>query len=176
MLAAGEHVHGTMAVTLAAVPRRGRLLAAKLAATGALAASGALVSSVLALLVVRAVSPAGSHRWGNPLALLGVVATVVAVAAVGTAAGLVAQSSTASVAVLAAAVLLPQAAAGLLGSLQPWVVGASPSTVVTQVVGGGQLSPDQAFPWGTLAAVLAMLLVAALVAATAGVVLARRDG
>jgi ABC-2 type transport system permease protein len=176
VLAAGEYEHGTMPVSLTAVPRRGVFLSAKLGAAGVVASVGALLSSLAALLVVRAVTPRGEHHWGNPLALLGVVAAVVSVTVVGTAAGILTRSSTAAIAILAAAVLLPQAAAGLLGSLQPWIVGASPGTVVTQVVGGAQLATDQTFPAGTPAAVAVMLAVAAVAAAVAGAVLSRRDG
>lgn len=175
-LSAGEHVHGTLPVSLASVPRRGVLLAAKAGAAAALAATGALGSAVLSLLVVRAVTPAGAHHWGDPLALLGVVVAVVAVTVVGVCAGVLTRSSTSAIALLAAAILLPRAAAGLLGSLQPWVVGASPGSVVTQVVGGAQLSADQTFPAGTAAAVLAMLAVSGLSACAAALALGRRDG
>ena len=72
--------------------------------------------------------------------------------------------------------LLPKAAAGLLGGLEPWVVGASPGTVVTQVVGGAQLANDQTYPPGDLAAVLTMLAVAAAAALVGAVALNRRDG
>jgi ABC-2 type transport system permease protein len=176
VVAAGEYVHGTIAVTLMSVPRRGLLLVAKLAAAAAVAAAGALVASGVALLVVHAATPSGEHTWGNPLALLGVVAAVSSVTVVGAAVGVLTRSSTAAILVLAAAILLPQAAAGLLGSLQPWVVGASPGAVVTQVVGGAQLSADQTFPAGTAAAAAAMIGVAAVVASLAGLVLSRRDG
>jgi hypothetical protein len=176
VVGAGEYVHATMPVSLMSVPRRTVLLVAKLAAVALIASACAAVSATSALLVVRAATPAGEHSWGNPLGLLGVVAAVAAVTVVGLAVGVLTRSSTAAIAVLAAAVLLPQAAAGLLGSLQPWVVGASPGAVVTQVVGGAQLSADQEFPAGTAAAVAAMLGVAALVSGAAGVVLGRRDG
>ncbi|MCW2543743.1 MAG: transporter permease [Frankiales bacterium] len=176
VLSAGEYVHGTFHVSLMSVPRRGVLLVAKLAAGAAVASAAALVSSGVALLVVRASTPSGDHQWGNPLALLGVVAAVASVTVVGTALGILTRSSTAAILVLAAAILLPQAAAGLLGSLQPWVVGASPGAVVTQVVGGAQLSTDHTFPAGTASAVAAMIGVAALIASVAGVLLSRRDG
>ena len=173
--AAGEHVHGTLAVSLVCVPRRERFLVAKLGALAGLSAAAAAGSSLLALLVVRAVVPSGAHDWGNPLALLAVVAAVAAVTVAGAAAGVLARSTTAAVVGLAAALLLPQAAAGLLGSLQPWVVGATPGPVVTQVVGGAQLPGRQEFPAGTAAAVLTMLAVALGAGAAAGAALARRD-
>jgi hypothetical protein len=95
---------------------------------------------------------------------------------VGAALGLLVRTSTASIAIVAAAVLLPKAAAGLLGGLQPWVVGASPGTVITQAVGGAQLGSDQTYPGGTFLAVVTMLLVAGAVAVGSGYAFNRRDG
>jgi hypothetical protein len=79
-------------------------------------------------------------------------------------------------AAVVALVLLPQAAAGLLGGLQPWVVGASPGTVITQVVGSSQLAADQTYPAGTAAAVVTLLIVAAAIAAGGACAMLRRDG
>ena len=174
-IAAGEHTHATIAVSLASVPRRGAFVGAKLAAGAAIAGSGALVSSVLALLIVRAVLPRGAHHYGNPAALLSIVLAVVAVTIVGTSIGLLTRSSTSGIVILFGALLLPGAAAGLLGGLQPWIVGASPSTVVTQAVGGAQLAHDQTFPPGTAAAMLTMVGIATLLAVISGITVTRRD-
>ena len=165
-----------MSVSLASVPRRNRLYGAKLAATSAAAGGGALASALVALLVVQLTASPGEHDLGNPAALLALVAAVIAVAVLGAAVGMLTRSTTASIAIVAVAVLLPKAAGGLLGGLEPWVVGASPGTVVTQVVGGAQLSTDQTYPPGDLAAVLTMLAVAAVVAIAGAVVFNRRDG
>jgi hypothetical protein len=175
-LAASEHVHRTMSVSLATVPRRGVLYGAKLLAIGALSGGASLLSALAALLVVRLAAAPGEHELGNPAALLALVVAVVAVSVLGAAVGVLTRSTTASIAIVALAVLLPKAAGGLLGGLQPWVVGASPATVVTQVVGGAQLATDQTYPPGDLAAVLTMVAVAAVVAAVGAVVLQRRDG
>lgn len=175
-LAAGEYASKTMSVSLATVPRRSRLYGAKLAATAAVAGAGALTSAITALLVVRLAAPAGEHELGNPAALLSLVAAVVAVAVLGAAVGMLTRSTTASIAIVTVAVLLPKAAGGLLGGLEPWVVGASPGTVVTQVVGGAQLASDQTYPPGDLAAVATMLAVAAVAALAGAVALHRRDG
>jgi len=74
------------------------------------------------------------------------------------------------------AILLPKVAGSLLGGLEPWVVGASPGTVITQIVGGAQLPTDQMYPPGAWPAALTMLAVAATVAVAGGIVLHRRDG
>jgi hypothetical protein len=79
-------------------------------------------------------------------------------------------------AIIVVAVLLPNAAGGLLGRIQPWVVGASPGTVITQLVGGAQLPTSQIYPAGAWAAAATMVVVAVLVAAAGAIALMRRDG
>jgi ABC-2 type transport system permease protein len=174
--AGGEYVHRTITVSLSTVPRRPSLFGAKLVATGAVAGAGAVLSALVALVLVRASVPSHATRLGSPAALLVLVLAVASVAVVGAAIGTLVRSTTAGTAIVAAAVLLPQAAAGLLGGLQPWVVGASPGTVVTQAVHGAQLAHDQTYPGGTVLAVLTMVLVAAGVAVGSGYVFVRRDG
>lgn len=175
-LAAGEYAHHTMAVSLATVPRRGVLYGAKLAATAAVAGAAGLGSAIAALLVVRLATVPGEHELGNPVALLGLVGAIVAVAVLGSAVGVLTRSTTASIAIVTVAVLLPRAAGGLLGGLEPWVVGASPSTVVTQLVGGAQLASDHTYPPGDLAAMATMFAVAATVALVGAAAFQRRDG
>lgn len=173
--ASSEYAHQTIAVSLTTVPRRGLLYAAKVGAATAVAGVGAVLAAVVSFALVAAITPAG-HDTGTPAALLSVVLAAVSVAAVGVAVGMLSRSSTGSIAIVAALVLLPKTAAGLLGGLQPWVVGASPGTVVTQVVEGAQLGSDQTYPGGTVAAALTMVLVAVLVVAAGGIAFKRRDG
>ena len=175
-VAAGEYAQQTMIVSLTTVPRRAVLYGAKLAAIGIVAAVGALVSAITAWLVVWAVLPTGVHHTGDPLALVSVVLAIVAVSVLGMAVGLISKSPAASASIVVVAVLLPKAAAGLLGGLERWVVGASPGTVITQAVGGAQLPHNQMFPGGAAAAALTMLLVATAVALGGGVTFLRRDG
>jgi ABC-2 type transport system permease protein len=174
--AAGEYAQHTMIVSLASVPRRAVLYAAKLAATATAAAMGAVVAAAVALLTVLAVTPRGEHHLGNPGALVGVVLAVVAVAVCGAAVGMLTRSVSASIGIVALALLLPKAAGGLLGGLQRWVVGASPGTVVTQIVGGAQLPVEQAYPRGGWAAAATMVLAAAFVCVAGFVTFLRRDG
>jgi len=101
---------------------------------------------------------------------------VITVAVIGVSVGVITRSPSASIAIVVVALLLPKAASGLLGGLEPWVVGASPGTVITEVVGGAQLPANQTYPAGTWAAALTMLLVAAVIAAAGAITLTRRDG
>ena len=174
--AAGEYAQRTMVVSLASVPRRAVLYTAKLAATATTAAAGAVVAAAVALLTVLAVTPRGKYDLGNPAALIGVVLAVVAVAICGAAIGMLTRSPSASIGIVVLALLLPKAAGGLLGGLQRWVVGASPGTVVTQIVGGAQLPAEQAYPHGAWAAAATMVLAAALVSTAGFVSFLRRDG
>ena len=175
-LTAGEYSRQTMVVSLATVPRRTQLYAAKLTALGAVAATGTLVSLVIALVTVRAVSTTAARRLGDPVALLSVVLVVAVVVVLGGAVGILTRSPSASMAIVLAAVLGPAAAGGLLGGLQRWVVGASPGTVITQIVGGAQLAADHTYPAGPWLAAISLLLAAAVVAVAGGLVLVRRDG
>ena len=174
-LSAGEYSRQTMVVSLSTVPRRSHLYLSKLAALAAVAAVTSSVSAGIALLIVSDVSVPATHHLGNPAALLIVVLAVVAVVVIGGAVGILTRSPSAAMAIVVVAVLGPAAAGGLLGSLQRWVVGASPGTVVVQMVGGGQLAPDQTYPGGPWPAALTLVLVSAAIAVAGGLVLARRD-
>jgi ABC-2 type transport system permease protein len=175
-VAAGEYARGTMWVSLATVPRRPMLYGAKLAATSAIAAIGGLASVVVSFLVVWATSPPGDHDLGNPARLAGVVLAIVCVSAVGAAVGILTRSPTSATAIVVVAVLFPKAVGGLLGGLEGAVVGSSPGTVITQIVGGAQLPEDQMHPWGAGGAAVTMVLITAAVAAAAALAFDRRDG
>lgn len=175
VVAASEYSCETMLVSLTIVPRRTRLYGAKLAATTAAAAAGGLVSAVVALAAVLAVTPRHAHHVGNPAALLGIAIAVVAVTAVGVAAGVLSRSPTASIAAVFVVVLLPQTAGGLLGGLQPWVVGASPGVVITEIVGNSRLATSQTYPPGAAAAALTLLAVSSVAAFVGGWAFLRRD-
>jgi ABC-2 type transport system permease protein len=176
VVAAGEYSRQTMVVSLATVPRRTVFYGAKLAAATTTAAAGSLLSALAAFVVVLAVTPHGGGRLGDPATLLSVVLAVVAMTAIGVAAGILTRSPVASVAAVFAVVLVPQAAGSLLGSLQPWVVGASPGPVITQVVGNSQLAAGQAYPPGVAAAAVTLLAVAVAIAACGAYALLQRDG
>jgi ABC-type transport system involved in multi-copper enzyme maturation permease subunit len=173
--AGSEYSQRTIIVSLATVPRRPLLFGAKIAAAAAVAGAGAASGATLSLLLVAAVTPSG-HALGDPAALLSIVLAGAAVAAVGSATGVLLRSSTGSIAIVLLALLLPKAAAGLLGGLQPWVVGSSPGTVVTQFVHGAQLSTAETYPGGTALAAVTMLIVAVAVVNVGGFAFARRDG
>lgn len=175
-IAAGEYSRQTLVVSLSTVPNRGVFYSSKLAATTAVAALGALASAVLGWIVVLAVTPRHGHPLGDPATLLSVVLGVVAVTAIGVAAGILTRSPAASIAAVFAAVLLPEAAGGLLGGLQPWIVGASPGTVITQIVGNTQLTSDQTYPPGSALAALTLVAFAAVIALAGAAALIRRDG
>jgi ABC-2 type transport system permease protein len=176
VFAAGEYTTGTMVVSLATVPRRSIFFLAKLSAVASVSAVGALVSSTAGFLGVLSLHPPGHHPIGNSSGLIGVVLVTLAVAVAGAAVGMIARSTTGSIVIVIAALLLPDAAGGLLGRVQPWVVGASPGAVVTRITGGVALPANQLYPAGILASVVTMLLVTAAVAAVGAVALVRRDG
>lgn len=175
-ITAGEYAQGTMVTSLTIVPRRTVLYAAKLMATGSLAGVGAILSAAIALLVVLGVRAPGRYGLGDPATLVGVLIAVVAVAVVGVSVGMITRSPSASIGIVVVALLLPKVASGLLGGLQPWIVGASPGTVVAEIVGGTQLPANQTYPAGAWAAVLTMAAVAVVVASGGALTFLRRDG
>jgi ABC-type transport system involved in multi-copper enzyme maturation permease subunit len=176
VVAASEYSRQTMVVSLTTVPRRTVFYAAKLAAITVAAAAGSVVSAVAAFVVVYGATPRGAHPIGDPASLLGVVLAVVAVTAIGVAAGILMRSPAAAIAAVFVLVLAPQAAGGLLGGAQPWIVGASPGPVITQIVGNTQLATNQAYPPGTSLAAVTLVAVALVIAACGGLSLVRRDG
>jgi ABC-2 type transport system permease protein len=173
---ASEYASGSIVVSLSTVPRRSVLYAAKLAATATIAGLGALISAATSLLGVLAVTPSGHHPLGNSADLIGVVLVITTVAAAGTAVGIISRSPSASIAVVVAAILIPNAAGGLLGRIQPWVVGASPGTVIAQIVDSAQLPANQTYPGGAWAAAATLVLVGTAVAVGGAIALIRRDG
>src|SRR5580765_669627 len=72
-IAASEYTTQSILVSLTTVPRRRWLYAAKVATAGAVAGVGAVISAVLALLIVLAVDAPGAHRVGAPASLLSIV-------------------------------------------------------------------------------------------------------
>ena len=171
---AGEHQHGTVGPSLLAVGGRGRLLGAQAVTLAAIAAVGALVGAVLALGLVRAALPGGVHDLGPFWRLAAVPLVAAAVAAAGVAVGALVRSVGSAAAVVLAVLLVPRAAAGLLGPLQPWVVGSSPGTVVARSLGLAGATADQRFPGGAGAGLAALLAASLVVVAVAGLVGARR--
>ncbi len=175
-ITAGEYAQGTMVTSLTMVPRRPVLYAAKMTAIAAAAGVGALLSATIALLVVLGVRAPGAYGLGNPASLVSVVIAVIAVAVIGVSVGVITRSPSASIAIVVVALLLPKVASGLLGGLQPWIVGASPGTVVSEIVGGTQLPASQTYPAGAWAAALTMLSVALVIGLGGVFALLRRDG
>jgi ABC-2 type transport system permease protein len=176
VITAGEYAKGTIVTSLTTVPRRGVLYAAKLTAIATVAGAGSLLSATIALLVVLGVRAPGTYGLGNAASLASVIIAAVAVAVIGVSVGMMTRSPSASIVIIVIGLLLPKAASGLLGGLQPWIVGASPDTVVSEIVGGRQLPASQTFPAGTWAATLTMVAVAVAVAVGGACAFLRRDG
>lgn len=173
---AGEHQHGTVGPSLLAVGGRGRLLGAQAMTLAAIAAAGSLIGALLALGLVRAALPGGVHDLGPAWRILAMPLVAAAVTVGGVAIGALARSVGSAAAVVLAVLLVPRAAAGLLGPLQAWVVGASPGTVVARALGLDGGGPDQRFPGGASASVAALVLLAVAVLAVATAVDRRRSG
>lgn len=170
-----EHGSGTLAATVAAVPRRGVVLGAKAVVAGVATTVVGLVAAVLAL-VAGSVLIDGDHPSGEPFpALLGVALGLGAVALFGLALGTLLRHTGGAVAAVVGLVLLPQLLGPLFGDLQPWVMGLSPATALQKMTQTSDVSAAVAGtigPWPSLAVVGAVALV---LLAVAGRALGRRD-
>lgn len=175
LVVTGEISSGTMAATLAAVPRRGRVVAAKVAVGAGSTAAVGLVGALVAWLVGAALID-GSHPGGEPFPALAGVSLALGVAgAAGVAVGLLVRHGGGAIAAVVGVVLAPQLLGPLFGDLQPWVVGLSPATALQKMTQSSDAAAAVAGslgPWpslGAVAGVVAVLLV------LAGRAFARRD-
>ncbi len=149
---AGEYRHGTVTDTFLSTPDRGRVVAAKLAAYGAVGAVAGLVSAAVAVAVTAAwwaakggslqLSAAGSLRT-----LIGGVAVNVAFAAIGVGVGALVRNLAAAIAAALAWIALVEGIAGQLvgAGLARWLpFSASEALGRADMIGAARLLPQ----WG----------------------------
>ena len=183
----GEHQHGTAVPTFLAVPRRGRVLAAKLAAFTAVGAGYGTVAAVsgaagIALASALTGTPLGAPAGAITAALAGTALAMTAYTLIGVAVGALLRNQLAALAALGAYLyfidpvltLLP-----VLGPVQPFL----PRGATDALTGAGHLAAETAaqtgipapdlLPVGAAAAVLAAY--ALLAAAIAVALPMRRD-
>jgi ABC-2 type transport system permease protein len=174
----GEYSSGTIRATLAAVPNRPLVLAAKAAVFGTVALAAGEAAAFIAFFAGGAALPAGvpAPTLGQPGVLRAVVlggAGYCLIGLLGVGAGAVIRHTPAAIAVLVGGVyVLAQLVAGFATWMMPWLPIAivANSLSVTRPVGDGQVRFLS--PW----AGLGMLSVYAAVALAAGAfLLARRD-
>ncbi|MEU0909616.1 ABC transporter permease subunit [Streptomyces althioticus] len=171
----GEYSSGTITTTLTAVPRRGRVLAAKTALVSATLYAVGLASCTVAYLLGDAVLD-GSHPQGEPLpALFGIAAVFALVGALGVAIGTYVRHPAGAVVAVIAVLLLPSLFGPLFGDLRRWIAGATPTAALEKLTQTSDASPETV---GSLGAWPSLALVAgytAVALAGAAIVLRRRD-
>jgi ABC-type transport system involved in multi-copper enzyme maturation permease subunit len=171
-----EYTTGTIRLTLTACPRRRAVLAAKALVVVALTLPVGLAGATVAYVVGRALLPPGTHPPGDPWpALAGVALCLAATALVGLALGTAVRRTAGAVGALVALTLLPPLVGPLFGSLQRWVVGATPTATLQKLTQTSDASPDAVGSlgaWPSLAAYGGLALVAL---AVAGTLLGHRD-
>jgi ABC-2 type transport system permease protein len=171
-----EYASGTIRSTLAATPRRGRVLAAKLVVTLAVTFAAGLVAAVAAARIGAVLLAGEGYAPGRPWpALLGVAACLAVTAGLGLAVGTIVRSTAGAVTAMTGVILLPGLLGPLLGGLRRWVAGASPLAALQKLA---QSSDAAAAEAGTLGAWPSIGLVTAATAAAllvAVAVLTRRD-
>jgi ABC-2 type transport system permease protein len=171
----GEYSSGTIGSTLAAVPRRGRVLAAKTALLAGVLYVTGLVSCALAYVIGGAILD-DSYAQGQPLpALFGIAALFSAVGVLGLAIGTLLRHGAGAVVAVVAVVLLPALFGPLFGDLQRWIAGATPTAALQKLTQSSDATPQamgSLGAWPSLALVTGYTVVALLAAA---VLLRRRD-
>ncbi|MFI1358745.1 ABC transporter permease subunit [Streptomyces sp. NPDC020898] len=172
----GEYSSGTIGSTLAAVPRRGRVLAAKAVLLAALLYVTSLAACATAYVVGDAILEDGAYAQGEPLpALFGVAALFSLVGVLGLAIGTLVRHSAGAVAAVVGTLLLPSLFGPLFGDLQRWIAGATPTAALQKLTQTSDATPEavgSVGAWPSLALVATYATVALLVAAGA---LRRRD-
>ncbi|GAA2566182.1 MULTISPECIES: hypothetical protein [Streptomyces] len=165
----------SFAVTPAAEPRRGRVPAAKTAlVAGALYGTG-LVSCTVAHLLGDAVLD-GSHAQGKPLpALFGIAALFSVVGVLGLAFGTLARHTAGAVTAVIAVLLPPPLFGPLLGDLQRWVAGATPTTALEKPTQTPGADPEVVGSLGARPSLALVTGYTALTLAGAALVPRRRD-
>ncbi|MGA4837663.1 ABC transporter permease [Streptomyces sp. G45] len=159
----GEYASGTATSTFAAVPRRGRVLAAKAALLAGVLYGLSLVACAVAYAVGGAVLEDGAHARGEPMpALLGIAGLFAVVGVLGLAAGVLVRHSAGAVTSVISVMLLPSLFGPLLGDAQRWIAGATPTTALEKLTQTSDASPETV---GSLGAWPSLALVAAYTAA-----------
>jgi ABC-2 type transport system permease protein len=174
----GEHSSGTIRATLAAVPNRPLVLAAKAAVFGALALAAGEAAAFIAFFAGGAALPADvpAPTLGQPGVLRAVVlggAGYCLIGLLGVGFGAVVRHSAAAIAVLVGGVyVLAQLVAGFATWMMAWLPIAivANSLSVTRPAGGGQIRFLS--PWAGLGV---LALYAAVSLAAGAFLLARRD-
>ncbi|MFD3525552.1 ABC transporter permease [Streptomyces sp. NPDC058653] len=175
MTITGEYGSGTIRTTLAANPRRGTVLGAKVALVAGLLYVISLVSCSLAVLAGGALLPA-RHPTGEPLpALFGIAGSIAVAGLLGLAVGTLVRHSAGAVTTVVGLLLLPSLFGPLFGDAQRWIAGLSPTAALEKLT---QTSDATAETVGSLGPWPSLWLVAgctaALLLAAAGA-LRRRD-
>jgi hypothetical protein len=173
LLAAGEHGVGTIRLTLAAVPRRWPVAAAKAALAGAVVFAVALAANSVGFGMAAALLP--EHQPGTAMpALLGVALVYSAAAVLGVALGTALRNPAGAVTAVTAVLLAPALLGPLLGRAQ-WLATLTPFGAAQRVLlpaSGPGVASESPGAWPSVV-VVSLGCVASLGAATW--LLLRRD-
>ena len=125
---------GSIGPTLAAVPRRGRLLAAKAAVVSAVVLIVTIVMTPVAFGIGWLLLDRDVHPTGDPFpAIIGVGAVLVVTAVLGLALGAVLRHPAGSMVAIIGVLLLPSMVGPLFGDMERWIGSASPTGVLVKL-------------------------------------------
>lgn len=176
LVMATEHGTGMIASTTLACPRRGRVLVAKAVVVAAVMSAAGLASSVLAVVVGRVLLGDAGYAPGDPVpAVLGVAAVLALTGLLGLAVGSIVRHTGGAVAAILGLLLAPVLFAPLLGDLQRWVAGASPTGVLQKLAQSSDAVPATVGSLGAWPSLGVLASYAVLALMLAAFVLDRRD-
>ncbi len=175
-LVTAEHRTGTILTTMAALPRRPAVLAAKATVAAATVVVITLPSAALAYTLGVVLLDGDRYATGQPFpALVGVSLAIAAVAVLGVAVGTIVRHSAGAVGVVIGLVLLPGFFAPLLGGLERWVAGVSSNGVLAKLAQSSDATPEAVGNLGAWPSLAVALAATALVTLASGWLLERRD-
>ncbi|MBC9715171.1 ABC transporter permease subunit [Streptomyces sp. TRM66268-LWL] len=172
----GEYSSGTIGSTLAAVPSRGRVLAAKAVLLAGMLFVIGLAACLLAYALGDAILESGKYAQGELFpSLFGIAALFAVVGVLGLAIGTLVRHAAGAVVTVVALMLLPSLFGPLFGDLQRWIAGATPTAALeklTQTSDASHEAVGSLGAWPSLGLVAAYSVVLLVLAVTR---LRRRD-
>lgn len=164
ILVTGEYRTGMVHSTLAACPRRLVVLASKATVAAGVTFVVLLPSAVAAHGIGVVMLDGDRYAAGDPFpALVGVVAAIASIAALGVGIGTMVRHSAGAIAAVVGVVLLPGLLAPVLGDVQRWIGGASLNGVLEKLTQSSDATHDAV---GSLGAWPSLAVVGAYTAAT----------
>ena len=172
----GEYSTGTIRPTFTALPCRGTVLVAKATVVAVPVFAAGLVSALAGVGIGAVLLAGDGYATGDPFpALVGVAASLAALAVLGLAVGALLRHSAGAIAAIAGVVLLPALVAPVFGDLQRWIAGASPTSALEKMTQTSDAAPELVGSLGAWPSLAVVVVYTAAGVAAAATMLRRGD-